>query len=83
MARVRVTQPKKNTKADAIASRIITPAIRYSKPELQTHITYLYTMTNGPDQKSAAMPLSVTKCCAWNWIGSSPNWTSFINRFSY
>lgn len=34
-----------------IASHLITPAIRYSKPELQTHITYLYSMTNLTDQK--------------------------------
>jgi hypothetical protein len=34
-----------------VASHIITPAIRYSKPELQTHITYLYSLTNGADQK--------------------------------
>lgn len=34
-----------------VAARFITPAIRYSKPELQTHITYLYGMTNSTDQK--------------------------------
>ena len=26
-------------------------AIRYSKPELQTQITYLYSLTNATDQK--------------------------------
>jgi len=36
---------------DSLASHLITPGIRYSKPELQTHITYLYQMTNGADQK--------------------------------
>jgi hypothetical protein len=34
-----------------LASRLITPPIRYSKPELQTHITYLYSLTNATDQK--------------------------------
>jgi hypothetical protein len=34
-----------------VASQLITPPIRYSKPELQTHITYLYTLTNATDQK--------------------------------
>ena len=34
-----------------LASHLITPAIRYSKPELQTHITYLYSLTTATDQK--------------------------------
>jgi hypothetical protein len=34
-----------------LAADLITPAIRYSKPELQTQITYLYTLTNATDQK--------------------------------
>jgi len=34
-----------------LAARLFTPAIRYSKPELQTQITYLYSAVNGPDQK--------------------------------
>ena len=34
-----------------LASHLITPAIRYSKPELQAHITYLYGMTTTTDQK--------------------------------
>ena len=29
----------------------LTPAIRYSKPGLQAHITYLYGMTTGADQR--------------------------------
>jgi photosystem II stability/assembly factor-like uncharacterized protein len=33
------------------ASRLVTPPIRYSQPGLQTHITYLYSMTNSTDQK--------------------------------
>jgi hypothetical protein len=36
---------------DSVAAHLITPSIRYSKPELQTHITYLYQMTNSADQK--------------------------------
>lgn len=35
----------------AIAAKLETPPIRYSKPELQGNITYLYGMTNGADQK--------------------------------
>ena len=34
-----------------LAASLITPTIRYSKPELQTHITYLYSETNATDQK--------------------------------
>jgi photosystem II stability/assembly factor-like uncharacterized protein len=34
-----------------LSSHLITPSIRYSKPELQTHITYLYSLTTGTDQK--------------------------------
>ena len=36
---------------DSLAAHLITPSIRYSKPELQTHITYLYQMTNSADEK--------------------------------
>jgi photosystem II stability/assembly factor-like uncharacterized protein len=38
-------------KLNDVASHMITPPIRYSKPELQTHIQYLYSMTNATDQK--------------------------------
>jgi photosystem II stability/assembly factor-like uncharacterized protein len=38
-------------KLNDLATHLITPAIRYSKPELQTHIAYLYTLTSGADQK--------------------------------
>ncbi len=41
----------KLAKLNELASHLITPSIRYSKPELQTHITYLYSMTNSADQK--------------------------------
>jgi hypothetical protein len=34
-----------------LAASLITPTIRYSKPELQTHIAYLYSETNSTDQK--------------------------------
>jgi hypothetical protein len=46
-----VARIRGNPKLADVASHIITPAIRYSKPELQTHITYLYSLTNGADQK--------------------------------
>jgi len=38
-------------KINAVEARLITPPIRYSKPELLTHITYLYSLTNQADQK--------------------------------
>ena len=49
VARIR-SAPKSPPLAE-ISSHVITPAIRYSKPELQTHITYLYSLTTGTDQK--------------------------------
>ncbi len=55
IARLRAAQPKATgntaTALKELASQLITPPIRYSKPELQTHITYLYGMTNSTDQK--------------------------------
>ena len=45
------TQGNTLTSLKELASQLITPPIRYSKPELQTHITYLYGMTNLTDQK--------------------------------
>ncbi len=59
VARVREAQTKlresgpkdKLEEVNRIASRLITPSIRYSKPELLTHIQYLYSMTNMADQK--------------------------------
>ena len=36
---------------DSVAAHLITPTVRYSKPELQTHLTYLYQMTNSADEK--------------------------------
>jgi photosystem II stability/assembly factor-like uncharacterized protein len=60
VARVRAAEtslkgkPEDAAKLDGIyslAAHLITPPIRYSKPELQTHITYLYQMTNSADEK--------------------------------
>ena len=54
VARVRTAQRSGGAggeKMSEIGSHLITPTIRYSKPELQTHITYLYGMTNLTDQK--------------------------------
>jgi hypothetical protein len=57
VARVRTAKKKltgdadKLAKLNEVASHLITPTIRYSKPELQTHITYLYSMINFTDQK--------------------------------
>ena len=38
-------------RVDALADKLVTSSIRYSEPKLQTHIAYLYGMTNGADQK--------------------------------
>ncbi len=60
VARVRAAQASmhgasadadKLAKLNEFASHLITPSIRYSKPELQTQITYLYSMTTSTDQK--------------------------------
>jgi len=55
VARLRAALPSAsgNTKAslNELASHLITPAIRYSKPELLTHITYLYSLSSATDQK--------------------------------
>ena len=60
VARVRSAEQSLRGKSDSaakldalqtLASHLITPAIRYSKPELQTHITYLYQMTSSADEK--------------------------------
>ena len=42
---------KNNPALNDLAASLITPPIRYSQPQLQTHITYLYTLTNNSDQK--------------------------------
>lgn len=36
---------------DAIAAKLLTEPVRYGKPGLQAHITYLASMTTGADQK--------------------------------
>ena len=36
---------------DAIRATVVTPPIRYTKPELQSHIQYLYGMTTQADQR--------------------------------
>ncbi|HVA62951.1 MAG TPA: hypothetical protein VNF74_04430 [Terriglobales bacterium] len=56
VARVRAAQRQPPAGADpakiaALAELLITPAIRYSRPGLQTQITYLYGMDNNSDQK--------------------------------
>jgi hypothetical protein len=39
------------TRLEAIERRLVTPAVRYSKPELQAHISYLYGMDTRADQQ--------------------------------
>ena len=57
MARLRAAQVQFKTndsilpRLNELSSHLVTPIIRYSQPELQTHITYLYNMTNNTDQK--------------------------------
>ena len=36
---------------DDLRAKLVTPSIRYSKPELQAHIQYLYSLTTQADQK--------------------------------
>ncbi|HSA54098.1 MAG TPA: hypothetical protein VLE53_00270, partial [Gemmatimonadaceae bacterium] len=38
-------------RANAVRAKLVTPPVRYSKPELQAHIQYLYTLTTGAQQK--------------------------------
>lgn len=47
----RIRAAPKSPALTELLSHIVTPTIRYSKPELQTHITYLYSLTNSTDQK--------------------------------
>jgi hypothetical protein len=61
VARVKAEQAKlradkaesspKGQQLQALADKLITPRIRYSQPALQTHVAYLYGMTNRTDQK--------------------------------
>jgi hypothetical protein len=52
--RANPTDADKLAKLNALAAHFITPPIRYSKPELQTHITYLYSLTTATDQRVGA-----------------------------
>ena len=61
VARIKAAQTKmKADKTDTtdqakqlqvVADKLITPAIRYSQPALQTHVTYLYSENTRTDQK--------------------------------
>jgi len=55
VAKVRAEQSKasgdREVKLKELANKLITPAIRYSQPQLQTQITYLYSVTTATDQK--------------------------------
>jgi len=44
-------QGSRALQVDAIAARLFTEPVRYGKPGLQAHITYLAGMTTGADQK--------------------------------
>lgn len=43
--------PEAAAKLTELSTHLLTPTIRYSKPELQDQITYLYGMTNTADEK--------------------------------
>ncbi len=47
----RTTRGEQESKLDELAAKMITSPVRYSQPGLQTHITYLYSMTSATDQK--------------------------------
>ncbi len=56
VARLREAQRTKKdpdtlAKLGKLSAKMVTPPVRYSKPEIQTHIQYLYGMTTGADQK--------------------------------
>lgn len=54
LARLKTHPDASKAKAlKSIAERLITSKVRYSQPALQTHVTYLYSETNGSDQKVA------------------------------
>ncbi len=44
-------QAEELAKLNAFADELITSPVRYAEPKLLTHITYLYSMTNGADQR--------------------------------
>jgi hypothetical protein len=44
-------QAEQLAKLNELAASMITSPVRYAEPKLLTHITYLYSMTNGVDQK--------------------------------
>jgi photosystem II stability/assembly factor-like uncharacterized protein len=44
-------EPVKLQQLNAIAAKLLTEPVRYGKPGLQAHITYLAGMTSGADQK--------------------------------
>ena len=56
-ARLKKAQADKSLAVDkmqqlqAVADRLLTPAVRYSQPELQTQVQYLYSETQRTDQK--------------------------------
>jgi len=47
----RVAERLRAAKVPALDAEFFTPPVRYSKPGLQAHITYLYGMTTGADQR--------------------------------
>jgi hypothetical protein len=51
MAKDPSADPAKVASLKALADKMITSPIRYSQPELVTHIQYLYSENNSTDQK--------------------------------
>ena len=46
-----VAEQLRTAKMPALDAEFFTPPVRYSRPGLQAHITYLYGMTTGADQR--------------------------------
>jgi photosystem II stability/assembly factor-like uncharacterized protein len=49
--RLRGSNPEKLKQVDAVAAKLLSEPVRYGKPGLQAHITYLASMTTAADQK--------------------------------
>lgn len=60
---------------EAIAAKLLTEPVRYGKPGLQAHITYLAGMTSGVDQKIGRDAIDRYEVLRKESRQSAPNWT--------
>jgi hypothetical protein len=58
-------------KVQSVAAKVETEPVRYGKPGLQAHITYLAGMTSAADQKIGRMRLLVMRYSRRSWTLSS------------